>query len=55
MSPTQLAFAYFLRRAIADFYKDPENERRYQEWKRERDAAAAKQVRVPCPAGQAKA
>lgn len=55
MSPTQRAFAFFLRKAIADFYKDPDNVRRYQQWKQERDAAAAKQVRVPCPTGQAKA
>ena len=47
MSPTQRAFAFFLRKAIADFYKDPDNVRRYLEWREERDAAAAKQVRVP--------
>lgn len=55
MSPTQRAFAFFLRKAIADFYKDPENVRRYQEWKEERGVTAAKQVRAPMPTGQAKA
>ena len=55
MDATARAFAKRVWREVAQHYQNPENERRYQQWKQERDATAAKQVRVPCPTGQAKA
>ncbi|MBQ6521850.1 MAG: hypothetical protein IJI15_03340 [Atopobiaceae bacterium] len=39
--PAQRQFARKVLRMMAEFYQDPENERRYQEWKRSREERRA--------------
>lgn len=40
MTDTQRTFALAARAAISDFYKDPDNERGFQQWKQQREAGA---------------
>ena len=41
MNPQSRAFGRKALRAIAEFYNDPENERKYQEWKQRREERRA--------------
>ena len=41
MNATQREFGRRALCCIAEFYKDPENERKYQEWKRRREERRA--------------
>lgn len=43
LTPKQTTFALGAREAMAEFYADPDNEREFQEWLREREAAEAEE------------
>lgn len=40
MTDSQRTFALAARAAISEFYADPENEREYQQWLKQREAGA---------------
>ena len=46
--PDYMPLARHLLDKIIEFYKDPENERKFQEWKKQRDAAAAAAEEAGC-------
>ena len=46
MTPQQRAFGRMALKAMAEFYSNPENERRYEEWKRKRRGAATNETRA---------
>lgn len=44
LTTSQRIFAQKARAAMAEFYADPENERAYQEWLKEREEKAKKEA-----------
>lgn len=53
MTPTQRAMYREVAAMMCEFYGDPENERRYQEWKRERGRAPSASCVGPAPGSPA--